>query len=765
MKVPSFSRRLPLAGAALCIATAASAQIQGGIADPPDLDLTATLSAQRVDGLEAPGTTSRTRTRATDPGARLQLRLLRSAILNPGKGGPGVAGFDTVWHRGYVDLANPPPEGEDHRYAAPLIRAVPGETVRIDLHNHLLPYDDLPIEQRPSYDDIADRYDTLMPPDECNHTPQTMNVPDLLKCFNVTNMHFHGSWVSPVGNSDNVLRELHPAADRVYEYEYNIPNDHPAGTFWYHPHVHGATAIQVGSGMAGPLVIEGDRWPGTLPDGRLRSGDIDVLLRKADGSPIPDRLFLFQQIQYACKTLADGTPKPAAPAGTPNPQVWAGWACAEGELGSIDGYGILGGANWANSGHFTTVNGAVAAVLGADDPGSGQPPRPVVAGQPERWRFIHGGFGDSIKVQIFRRQSDTPDRPGEPTVFESAAADQQDAVIRRECRIDDEPVAMFEIAADGLTRPSILRTDNRPLHPGYRSDVLVSFDEPGEYCVVDVPLAQAQSVEGSVVDRRLLFTVRVQEPEGDIAPAETAILDMLVNAAIIAADQSSSERLAIVRDLFDGLKLTRFSPHGSLADAEIDNYRYIRFNLLNAQQVGVPDAPQGAGIGYGFVSAEDATDEPPVFDDRRFSTRPEDAINLTLGDVDEWVLTANAPVGHPFHIHINPFEVMAVNRTVTRDGVEEVIDLTEVESYVDESGQTVLSQYYGMKGVFKDTIFTEVGVEVVLRSHYERYIGRFVLHCHILSHEDAGMMRIVEIHDPGRLTETGVLESAHAGHN
>ena len=41
------------------------------------------------------------------------------------------------------------------------------------------------------------------------------------------------------------------------QYEYRIRDDHPAGTYWYHPHLHGSTAMQVGSGMAGALIIEG----------------------------------------------------------------------------------------------------------------------------------------------------------------------------------------------------------------------------------------------------------------------------------------------------------------------------------------------------------------------------------------------------------------------------------------------------------------------------------------------------------------------------
>jgi hypothetical protein len=34
---------------------------------------------------------------------------------------------------------------------------------------------------------------------------------------------------------------------------------------------------------------------------------------------------------------------------------------------------------------------------------------------------------------------------------------------------------------------------------------------------------------------------------------------------------------------------------------------------------------------------------------------------------------------------------------------------------------------------------------VVLRTQYVRYTGEFVLHCHILDHEDAGMMANVQI--------------------
>ena len=71
----------------------------------------------------------------------------------------------------------------------------------------------------------------------------------------VTNLHTHGLHVSPSGNSDNVFLTIQPGAE--FDFEIRIPEDHPAGTYWYHPHVHGLTYSQVSGGMAGALIIEG----------------------------------------------------------------------------------------------------------------------------------------------------------------------------------------------------------------------------------------------------------------------------------------------------------------------------------------------------------------------------------------------------------------------------------------------------------------------------------------------------------------------------
>lgn len=71
-----------------------------------------------------------------------------------------------------------------------------------------------------------------------------------------TNLHFHGSHVSPKGNSDNVLNTISPGES--FQHVYNIPQDHPPGLYWYHPHFHGYTESQVASGMVGAIIVKGD---------------------------------------------------------------------------------------------------------------------------------------------------------------------------------------------------------------------------------------------------------------------------------------------------------------------------------------------------------------------------------------------------------------------------------------------------------------------------------------------------------------------------
>jgi suppressor of ftsI len=107
---------------------------------------------------------------------------------------------------------------------APVIRATPGDTLKITYIN------DLPAKSTES----------------CAPNP----------CMDMTNLHFHGLAVSPNAPQDDVLTML-AMPGQVLHYSVEIPRDHEPGLFWYHTHPHGESERQVLDGMSGAIVIEG----------------------------------------------------------------------------------------------------------------------------------------------------------------------------------------------------------------------------------------------------------------------------------------------------------------------------------------------------------------------------------------------------------------------------------------------------------------------------------------------------------------------------
>ncbi len=71
-----------------------------------------------------------------------------------------------------------------------------------------------------------------------------------------TNIHYHGLHIPITGNADNVFLNI-PPGDR-FTYQFQIPENHPAGIFWYHPHLHGLVAEQLFGGLAGLFIVRGE---------------------------------------------------------------------------------------------------------------------------------------------------------------------------------------------------------------------------------------------------------------------------------------------------------------------------------------------------------------------------------------------------------------------------------------------------------------------------------------------------------------------------
>ena len=575
--------------------------------------------------------------------ARLDLRIAftTSKIWDPNR-----QQFDTVKLRSYQSPGTNP----DVPFLAPTIVTSPGETVRIALDNQLPPQPD------------------------CH--PADINVPH---CFNSTNLHSHGLWVSPTGNSDNVMLTLRPGVK--FEYEYNLPADHPAGTFWYHPHLHGSTALQVSSGMAGALLIRGDRLPALG-----RTGDIDTLLRDAGGAAMPERLLIFQQVAYACRD-AEGKIKVDEKNGF--------WTCGSKDVGEIERYDDQFGFNvWKKSGRHTSINGTVLPTFDG-----------LVAGRIERWRLLHAGVRDTVNLQF--REVDAASAS-----IEGLSGEALDSWVGKHCT--GKPLQQFEVASDGLTHARAIVKSENVLQPGYRSDALVVFPRAAKYCVLDAAAPASASITNEAEDRQLLG---IAEVTGD---AKVGDAHAHVTAALIAsARQNMPEalRAPIVAGLADNLRLDAFVPHKTIEKAELT----------------------GKGQTVVFDIKDKIVDGKKVGDIYLVDGKPYDpgaARDLILGQAEEWHLTSGVG-NHPFHIHVNPFQIVSI----TDPSGKEV----SVTGDLGKDGKVIDPQYANLQGTWRDTLFVKSGYNLYVRTRYQRYIGEYVLHCHILDHEDQGMMQNVRV--------------------
>ncbi|MEU1617310.1 multicopper oxidase family protein [Streptomyces sp. NPDC005722] len=90
-----------------------------------------------------------------------------------------------------------------------------------------------------------------------------------------------------------------------------------------------------------------------------------------------------------------------------------------------------------------------------------------------------------------------------------------------------------------------------------------------------------------------------------------------------------------------------------------------------------------------------------------------------LGTVEEWTVRNDSDEEHSFHVHTNQFQLMSTDGKAT-----------------DPDHR------------WFDTVNVPARGNVVIRVPFTDFTGRTVLHCHILNHEDMGMMAILDIVPP-----------------
>lgn len=119
------------------------------------------------------------------------------------------------------------------------------------------------------------------------------------------------------------------------------------------------------------------------------------------------------------------------------------------------------------------------------------------------------------------------------------------------------------------------------------------------------------------------------------------------------------------------------------------------------------------------VFSEDVTSGLFFINHQTFDPKRTD-VKVPLGSIEEWTVRNASQELHVFHIHQLPFQVVSIN------------------------GKPV--PFVGLR----DTIDVPIHGEVKIRMAFTdpTIVGRFMFHCHILEHEDKGMMATIEVYDP-----------------
>ena len=153
----------------------------------------------------------------------------------------------------------------------------------------------------------------------------------------------------------------------------------------------------------------------------------------------------------------------------------------------------------------------------------------------------------------------------------------------------------------------------------------------------------------------------------------------------------------------------QFEPTGQQGPAALPN-RLISRQRVNASQAArrrqfVLGMGMGGMMGGGMGSGGGMTINGRPFDMDRIDER------VSLGDTEIWQVSGEM-MSHPFHIHGVQFEVLSRNggKPVTRDA--------------------------GMR----DTVLVREPIELLVRFTQPAVKAPFMYHCHILEHEDNGMM-------------------------
>ena len=568
-------------------------------------------------------------------------------------------------------------------------------------------------------------------------------------CENATNLHyFHGGIVSPQNARSDDIDASKGHGDNIYVYRKRgedfdnrvpIPDDlnaevleqsgiikHPPGLNWYHSHLHGISAEQVGGGMSGLLSI-GDQMENL--HGKTQD-DTKVLRARTDSS----------YLMLRDLPIVSTTPPEAANGKTPaewrrelptktypraNPCALSATDVPMPAEPRREGY------CWANSDSTSiwlfTVNGQRF---------------PTIYVDADRNRLLRvANLSSNFTYELML----VPKSGGDPYKFDLLTVDgvvPGNPVPTTTRDIPVEATSLTKLVLMPASRAEVyVRNDGRDAAPEREfilrtEEIHTSMAGPGD----DWPQIQLarivfrQRVPAAPQIPVALNTIRSVEFPTPFAAPSARVEEKLPDGCIRDIDQHAKEHRQVL-----------FTIRGSGFGISTKIMRPIPGNTGGDPAEDFEEAGEDTTIPP--LSFHEYLDDDHKVDwDSSATGNQHVCVRLTTGAKQLWELFNGTTEWHNFHIHQMKFR-LAKEEDLERYGINpKFVKRPDADRY-SLLGLIASEGSGSSRDVWHDTIPVGPSSRVFLIMSFvaKQQLGRFVFHCHILKHEDMGLMAPIEV--------------------
>jgi FtsP/CotA-like multicopper oxidase with cupredoxin domain len=431
------------------------------------------------------------------------------------------------------------------------------------------------------------------------------------------NLHFHGLTIPSVCHQDEVLKTSVQPSDPPFEYRFRIPDNEPPGLYWYHPHIHGFSKVQVLGGASGALIVEG------------------IERANSDLAGLPERVLIIRDQDLLNPNSPPSKSEPVVPK----------------MLIDRDGDAANNGTGFGKPAKDLSINYVPV-------PYPDYPPAVIKMKPSERqlWRVLNASAITYLNLAVLFNR-----------------APQKLKIVA----LDGVPVN-----ASGVSKDVLDGQTHIGIPPGGRAEFIVGGPPEG--------------VTG------LLVTRTVDTGSGGENDPNRAL------ATIVPSSDALEPRSRLASSP-EKLPSPAVPWLGSVTPVRT-RHLYFSEKLLD------PNDPNSATTF--FITVEGQT--PAVFDPS--SGVPD--IVVKQGDVEDWIIENRSTELHAFHIHQLHFMLLESSGVVVNEPF--LRDTINVPYY---NSHTLTYPNVRLRMDFRDP----------------NSVGTFPYHCHLLEHEDNGMMGLIRV--------------------